>query len=183
MVNSVASVFGRPIIESPQQQAQRVKAAQGFTQVFAAILAKQMRESTVGADSGPMGTGGGITGDVYGAFFDQALAGVIAKSPVMRDLNSAIVRKLGDPTQPSTSHVPNLDKTIAHIPIVVSLNDNLSSTGDGPPAIPAPASISSLSTSDMQDPAMTSDQRGPVLLPPKPSTMAFFLPPPLPLEK
>lgn len=176
MAFSVDTIFGRPMVESSDQQANRVKAAQGFTQVFAAILAKQMRESSLGADNGPMGTGGGVSGDVYGAFFDQAIAGVLAKSSAMRDLNSSIVRELGGSNRLDRSADPSRETGVTKIvQRPGALSDNLSLASGNSVLGSDPTLISALSASAGQ---MSADLRGPVLLPPKPSSMAFFLPPP-----
>ena len=49
------------------RQTNQKAAAAGFAQIFTTMLAKQMHESMVGEENGPMGIGGGASGDIYGA--------------------------------------------------------------------------------------------------------------------
>ncbi|HZP46224.1 MAG TPA: hypothetical protein VFB15_11305 [Candidatus Binataceae bacterium] len=183
MSNSLDGIFGRPLIESADQRQQRLKAAQGFTQVFAAILSHQMRESATGEENGPLGIGGGVSGDVYGAFFDQAFGAILAKSPAMSRLNREIVRELGSPRAPATSRAGKRD--IDAVPSAAALvaNRDIPATASALPVLAAPDPASSAASLDSVAPTMAADSRGPVLLPPEPPAMAFFLPPPSTLTK
>ena len=68
-------------------QTNQKAAAAGFAQIFTTMLAKQMRESMVGQENGPMGIAGGATGDIYGSFLDQAMGKALANSKSMSRLN------------------------------------------------------------------------------------------------
>jgi|ERR1700722_1561600 Rod binding domain-containing protein len=85
------SVFSGGMVKQTDQKA----AAAGFSQIFTTMLAKQMRESMVGQDAGPMGIGGGATGDIYGSFIDGAMGKALANSKSMSQLNKMVSRELG----------------------------------------------------------------------------------------
>jgi hypothetical protein len=156
---SVQSVFSNPVFATPTDS-DKSRAAVGFTQVFAAMLAKQMRNAMAGGADGPLGTGGGTTGDIYGAFFDEAMGRALASSPAMKPLNRAIERELG-----GSGHQPG------------------TRTADG--GAVASKSHSGLITDMTQrgtNSNLSSDSRGPLLLPPEPTAVASVLPPPAPLK-
>ena len=98
---SVDGIFSVPIFGGPKET-QKNQAATGFTQVFASMLAQQMREALAGEDKGPLGTGGGTTGDIYGSFLDQAMGRALANSPALKPLNRAIERELSG-TKPAVA--------------------------------------------------------------------------------
>ena len=50
-----------------------------------------------------MGIGGGATGDIYGAFIDQAMGKALAGSKSMSQLNKMIDRELSGPRHPVSS--------------------------------------------------------------------------------
>jgi hypothetical protein len=165
---SVQSIFSNGASGSTSETG-KGRAVTGFTQVFAAILSKQLR-NTAGQDEGPLGTGGGTTGDVYGAFFDEAIGHALAASPAMKPLNQAIERELDRSLHSSGATHSNLHPSAAEIdkhPIVASDSDTRS--------VPIQAR-------DAADLDLSSDSRGPLLLPPEPSGMASILPPPPRLE-
>jgi hypothetical protein len=137
-------VFSQQLFAAPgRRQTDKNGAVQGFAQIFASMLSTELRRGALGSDTGPMGIGGGATGDVYGAFFDQAISQVLARSPAMKPLNNMISRQLGGPgNQKSASAV----KAITSLP---------------EPAI-SPGPPSSTAT----------DSRGPLLLPPPPAAFA-----------
>jgi hypothetical protein len=156
---SVQSIFSSPVFGLPTG-GRKDQAAAGFSQVFAAILAKQLRSSTTGDVEGPLGTAGGTAGDIYGAFFDQVMGNVLANSPLMKPLNRAIERELSRP-----------------------LHSSVTSGSKGGVAAPKPdrASIS-IPIQNRTNLDLSSDSRGPLLLPPEPTAVASVLPPPPGLE-
>jgi Rod binding domain-containing protein len=141
---SVDGIFSVPVFGG-SKETQKNQAATGFTQVFASMLAKQMREALAGEDKGPLGTGGGATGDIYGAFLDQAMGHALANSPTMKPLNQEIEREL---------------------------------SGMKPAVAKSAAPVSAALTQIGADAALPSDSRGPLLLPPEPTSVALVLPPP-----
>jgi Rod binding domain-containing protein len=145
---SVDGIFSTPLFGA-SKETQKSQAATGFTQVFASMLAQQMREAMAGEDKGPLGTGGGATGDIYGTFLDQAMGRALADSPAMKPLNQAIEREL---------------------------------SGMRAPVAKSAAAASAALTQIGADAALPSDSRGPLLLPPEPSSVASVLPPPPSLE-
>jgi hypothetical protein len=95
MANSVAGIFGQTVFSGDRaNELKRRDAVQGFSQVFATILARQMHQSTLGPDAGPLGIQGGTSGDIYGAFFDDAMGKLLAQSPAMKALNTSLEREL-----------------------------------------------------------------------------------------
>ena len=90
---STPGVFTHSVFSGATRQTNQKAAAMGFAQIFTTMLAKQMRQSMVGAENGPMGIGGGATGDIYGAFIDQAMGKTLASSKSMAGLTRMISRE------------------------------------------------------------------------------------------
>jgi len=144
-------------------------AAAGFAQIFTTMLAKQMRESMVGADHGPMGIGGGAAGDIYGAFIDQAMGKALANSKSMRPLTKMIGRELSGP-----SHADPTSKTSALNTVAMIGRTPADNT-----LVPKVLENSGAVLPNYTGVTMPSDVRGPILLPPRPSiTAPDLLPPP-----
>ena len=163
-----SGVFSRGVFSGAVRQTSQKAAAAGFAQIFTTMVAKQMRESMVGADHGPMGIGGGATGDIYGAFIDQAMGKALAGSKSMKGLTSMIDRELGGPRHSTSVALKKLG------PNAMTL---VSNGGKGI------SNISGLTTTNEVSPiytgvTMPSDKRGPVLLPPTPPAASDLLPPP-----
>jgi Rod binding domain-containing protein len=148
------SVFSGGAIRQTNQKA----AAAGFSQIFTTMLAKQMRESTVGTDKGPMGIGGGATGDIYGSFIDQAMGKALANSKSMSQLNKMIERQLVDPRHPgnaASKASPSSQNQFVRNAVLGAASSSLSPIYTGV--------------------TMTNDARGPLLLPPAPASSAPVL--------
>ncbi len=163
------SVFSGGATRPTNQKA----AAAGFAQIFTTMLAKQMHQSMVGADTGPMGIGGGASGDIYGSLLDQALGKTLAKSKSMSGFTKIISREMSGPRHPIAS----------------AFKDSLikvSATGPSSPIMGRIASgietVMERSSQFATGGGFHSDSRGPVLLPPAPDSMAPLLQPPSPLE-
>jgi hypothetical protein len=166
---SVHSIFLKsPPISSAEIRKNRVVA--GFTQVFAAILSRQLRTTTMGDGQGPLGTAGGTPGDVYGAFLDEAMGHALATSPAMKPLNRAIGRELERPIHSVAGRdaIPNSTET---------KSDRGSVVGSIPDMV-----HDSMMAQNRTGLELDSDSRGPVLLPPEPGEVASVLPPPPRLE-
>ena len=166
---SVHSIFSNSVSGSATES-RKGRVVAGFTQVFAAILSKQLRSSATGEGQAPLGTAGGTAGDIYGTFFDEAIGHALATSPAMKPLNEAIERELERPAHPSgaSQAIQRRSETKSDQHTVVgSISDMLH----------AP-----ISAKDRTDLNLSSDSRGPVLLPPQPAEMAPVLPPPPRLE-
>lgn len=171
MTTTTNPVFSQQMFATPQRrQTDKNGAVQGFAQIFASMLSTELRRGPLGSDAGPMGIGGGATGDVYGAFFDQAISKVLARSPAMKPLNDMISRQLGGPgNQNSASGV----KAITALPQAGNtFAQPVSYTAGAPPVASEPAVSTGSSNST------ATDSRGPVLLPPPPAMFAPVLPPP-----
>ena len=166
---SVQSIFSNSVPGSATES-RKGRVVAGFTQVFAAILSKQLRSSATGEGQGPLGTAGGTAGDIYGAFFDEAIGRTLATSPAMKPLNQAIERELERAAHPSEARPASLHpsniKSDQHA-VVGSISDMLHA--------PIPAS-------DSTNLDLSSDSHGPLLLPPEPAGVASVLPPPPRLE-
>lgn len=181
MTNETNSIFAKPVFGADRnREADRQKATEGFSQIFATILAKQMRQSMVGADKGPMGIGGGTSGDIYGAFFDQAMGKVLAHSSSMKPLNRMIDRQLAGPRHSTSSaHGAQAAQSLGEAKLAAldkaALLDEMR---DEKAAVPTIAGMSGLATPKL----LPSDARGPLLLPPAPSSAAPVLLPPSSLE-
>ncbi len=175
----VQGLFTRPLFTGDKQTQQR-KAVEGLSQVFATILARQMRESASGGEQGqrPLGIGGGASGSIYGSFMDDAMSKVLAQSPAMQQLNCALEHQLGGRQQ----HNAALTTPAGKIRALEKVDRVLFTTAiRDETAVPLPHStgpVSSVAT--LRE--TSGDGLGPRLLPPPPDEMAPNLPPPLPLE-
>ncbi len=159
-VSSISGVFTGSLFKGTTALTKQTVAAAGFAQIFTTMLAKQMRTSMVGADNGPMGIGGGATGDIYGSFLDEAMGKALAGSKSMSQLTKMINRELSGPRH-----------SIAALKELGAANGSatLVSTGE------TTGALSPIYTGV----TMPTDMRGPILLPPTPSVTApVLLPPP-----
>jgi Rod binding domain-containing protein len=161
------AVFSGTIRQTSQKAASA--ASTGFAQIFTTMLAKQMRESMVGADHGPMGIGGGAAGDIYGSFIDEAMGKALAGSKSMKQLTSMIDRQLSGSRQTAISPLKKLGPN----PIRLASN----SVGKGIAMVSGQAASSGVSPV-YTGVTMPSDKRGPILLPPTPPSASVLLPPP-----
>jgi len=170
-------LFSRPMFTGDKQTQQR-KAAEGLSQVFATILARQMRGAASGGEQGPgpLGIGGGASGSIYGSFMDDAMSKLLAHSPAMQQLNRSLEHQLAGPhaTAPTTSagKIRALEK-IDHVIFTAAIRDETAV-----PITHAPGPMFPAATLE----GTSADALGPRLLPPPPNGMAPNLPPPLPLE-
>ncbi len=178
MANLVQGLFNRPIF-SGDKQTQRRQAAQGLSQVFVTILARQMREAMTGGDQtqGPLGISDGASGSIYGSFMDDAMSKLLAQSRAMQPLNHALERALAGPEQhhgrnSSGGEIRALEK-IDSVIFRTAIRDDT--------AVPLTHSSSSVSPIEPRDDA-SADALGPRLLPPPIKGMASDLPPPVHLE-
>jgi Rod binding domain-containing protein len=172
----VSGVFTRPVFGPDKGAADRQKAATGFTQIFTSMVAKQMRQALTGSNKGPLGTSGGASGEIYGAFFDQALGKTLAGSRAMAPMRKMVARSLGRPSAKESA----LAKETYPQGAVVRAN----SAGDLLNVIDTVSGTSGVArllrqseTVELQS-VQPGDNRGPQLLPPAPSQMAPLLPPP-----
>jgi len=173
MSNVVQGLFNRAVFGA--QDLQRRNAAQGLSQTFATILSRQMRQSMVGADTGPMGIAGGATGDIYGSFMDDAMGKLLARSPAMKSLNAALERELGGAHNSAAPRgldgksrlIEKLDRAVLASAEPAELSVPFSSPAETP-------AVSEFRTAAIA----RADDRGPLLLPPAPAEMAPDLPPP-----
>jgi Rod binding domain-containing protein len=171
---SVPGVFGHSVFSggAVKKTDQKVAAA-GFAQIFTTMLATQMRQSMVGEDSGPMGIGGGASGDIYGSLLDQALGKTLAKSKSMQGLTKMISRQFSGPSHRIASAFKNsiikMEGARGTLPEAGRLGSGIATVMER---------SSQFGTSN----GLGSDARGPVLLPPAPTEMAPLLQPPSPLE-
>jgi Rod binding domain-containing protein len=164
-VSSTSGVFGRAVFEHGLPQTKQKVAAAGFAQIFTTMLAKQMRQSMVGEDNGPMGISGGASGDIYGSFLDQAMGKALASSKSMKRLNEMIDRSLSGPGHSATSATASAKSgalQLAHNAILQN------------------RSASALETTNSVSPnytgvTMPADARRPILLPPSPPAAAPLL--------
>ena len=160
------SVFN-PTIKVTKQK----EAAMGFAQIFTTMLAKQMRESMVGEDKGPTGIGGGASGDIYGAFIDQAMGKALAGSKSMSQLTKMINRELTGPRHPVNS---TSKESAGANKIALVHNTGLTSAA----LVGTPETNGALSPI-YTGVTMPADKLGPILLPPTPAVTApVLLPPP-----
>jgi Rod binding domain-containing protein len=171
---AVPGIFSQSVFSgsATRQTSQKVAAA-GFAQIFTTMLAKQMHQSMLGEDSGPMGTEGGSSGDIYGSLLDQALGKTLAKSKSMKGLTAMISRGLKDPSHPIASSFKDslikMDQTTTTTPISGHAKSGIETV------MVHPSQIGTMR-------GMRIDARGPVLLPPAPTDMAPLLQPPSTLE-
>jgi Rod binding domain-containing protein len=175
MAVSIPGVFGHSVFSGGATRATNQKAAAaGFAQIFTTMLAKQMRQSMVGEDAGPMGIGGGANGDIYGSMLDQALGKTLAKSSSMAGLTRMINRELTGARHPVASA---LKDSLVKVAARESLRPETGHLAHG--LATSVEHRSQFGTSG----AFRMDSRGPVLLPPAPAgVMAPLLQPPSPLE-
>jgi Rod binding domain-containing protein len=174
MSASVPGIFGHSVFSGAATgPADKKRTATGFAQIFTTMLAKQMHQSMVGADTGPMGIGGGASGDIYGSMLDQALGKTLAKSKSMAGLTAMIGREMSGPRHPIAS----------------AFKDSLNKVSASGPTGTEPGRLTNDNGTSMEHVSRfgtaggsRSDARGPVLLPPAPTTMAPQLQPPSPLE-
>jgi len=171
---SVPGVFAHSVFSGGATRPTSQKAAAaGFAQIFTTMLAKQMHQSMVGEDSGPMGISGGASGDIYGSMLDQALGKTLAKSKSMAGLTKMISRQMSGPRHPvASAFKDSLIKVAAMEPPSLE-------TGRLTGGIATAMEHASRFGTGGEFP---SDARGPILLPPAPSAMAPLLQPPSPLE-
>jgi len=165
-IASIPGVFSREVFNGTAPQTKQKVAAAGFSQIFTTMLAKQMRQSMVGEDNGPMGISGGATGDIYGAFLDQAMGKALANSKSMSRFNNTIQRELsGHSSSSSTSATSNSGA------LELVRNARMQNTS---------SLVGTIETKGLVSPNYTGvtapgDAHGPVLLPPSPSTAAPLL--------
>jgi hypothetical protein len=167
-------IFSRPSVGGQSDKAKRSTAATGFSQIFTTMLVSKMREA-LGSGKGPLGTGGGTSGNIYGAFFDQAMGSALARSKAMMPLNKVIERGLAGPRHPISGAVGGPANRTAQ-----------SASADGiegvsfrsTPSDTAVFSSGTVASHLAADEALPSHGRGPVMLPPAPRAMAPVLPPP-----
>ena len=165
-IASISGVFSHAVFSGTTPQTKQKVAAAGFSQIFTTMLAKQMRQSMVGEDNGPMGISGGATGDIYGAFLDQAMGKALANSKSMSRFNKTIERELSGHSSSSSTTASSNSGALelvrnARQQSVSSLVSTIETKGAVSPnytGVTAPA-----------------DAHGPVLLPPRPSTAAPLL--------
>ncbi len=169
MPTTTSPVFAREVFAtSARREPKRQDAIAGFSQVFASILSAEMRHALLDPDKGPMGINGGASGDIYGSFFDQAMAKALASSRAMKPLNDMIGRELDGP---SARRVPAHQ---AKAPLA-----GLGGRTARPVSYTRPVLLNSDSTDSAGNgAAMPADARGPLLLPPRPSVFTPLLPPP-----
>jgi len=166
-ISSTQGVFSRAVFSGTVPQTKQKAAAAGFAQIFTTMLAQQMRQSMVGEDNGPMGISGGATGDIYGAVLDQAMGKALANSKSMSRLNAMIDREISGhratgSAATSTSKADGIELARnARTRIAASLVSTPETNG----------TVSPIYTNA----TMPTDARGPVLLPPSPSSTAPLL--------
>ena len=175
MSASVAGIFGHSVFSGgATQPTTKTAAAAGFAQIFTTMLAKQMHQSMVGEDSGPMGISGGASGDIYGSMLDGALGKELAKSKSMAGLRKMVDRELAGPRHPIASAFKDA--------LIKPAEAATASTGMGQP-VSRIATAAGHSSQFETAPGLRSDARGPLLLPPSPNgVVAPLLQPPSPLE-
>jgi len=179
-MTAIASpMFSQQVFATPgRRQNDKNSAVQGFSQIFASMLSAELRRGALGSDTGMMGTAGGATGDIYGAFFDQAIAKVLSRSPAMKPLNEMVSRQLGGTAGRGTAKA--LSAAEGRL-LPAEAGKALARPVSYTTAAPANASESALSTGSGDGTA--SDGRGPLLLPPRPAMFAPVLPPPTTLTE
>jgi Rod binding domain-containing protein len=172
------SIFGKTIYGArADSQTDRKHAAESFTEIFASMLSKQMRQSMVGPDKGPMGIAGGSSGDIYGSFFDQAMGHALANSRAMEPLNRLIRRELAGSRHPDATgnhggsqSLSGAEEKLAGLRRVALINSVRDET-----AVPSQVIPHAMPLPFETDGATPSDEHGPLLLPPRPTTVAPLL--------
>lgn len=175
MANIIPGLFNRTIFAGTQEAQRRSTAAEGLSQTFATILSRQMRQSTVGGDQGPLGIAGGASGDIYGGFMDEELGKLLARSPAMKALNRAIERELEGPGHRASPALP-ASATPLNDKIEPALFATATADNSAVPLLHGP------STSTVSQFGAAADNRGPLLLPPAPDALAPDLPAPTGLK-
>jgi hypothetical protein len=160
-VSSIPEVFTGSLFKATTPKTKQTAAAAGFAQIFTTMLAKQMRTSMVGDENGPMGIGGGATGDIYGSFIDEAMGKALAGSNSMSQLTKMINRELSGPRHPITN-AANATSLVR--------DARLTST-----ALVSRGEMSGAPSPIYTGVTMPADMRGPILLPPTPSLTAPVL--------
>lgn len=177
MTSAVSTIFNRPLLGGAERKTDTRKAAQGFTAIFSTMLAKEMRKALVGEDKGPAGIDGGASGEIYGAFFDQAMGKALARSAAMKPLNRLVFRQLGGAGKAAQA-APSASRTR----VGRTLKASAGACGSPETASGTSGSCATLRAIDF-DPSdiLPSDDLGPVLLPQPPASVAPILPAPSPL--
>jgi Rod binding domain-containing protein len=172
-------IFGRPTIGGENTKGNRIKAAQAFTQVFTTMMASEARKAYVGSDKGPMGINGGTSGNIYGSFFDQAMGSTLAHSKSMKPLTDIIERGMEGPKKTGASASQGRSrKSQASNNRILPVSFDPDTSEAATKVVDSVAALRQFGT----DLNLSSDSRGPVLLPPEPTAMAPVLPPPSPIE-
>jgi Rod binding domain-containing protein len=169
-------VFARPVIGSENTKANRSKAAHGFTQVFTTMLAGEMRKAASDGDKGPLGTAGGASGNIYGSFFDQTMGSTLAHSKAMKPLSEIVESGMSAPTHPIARAIGGPGARSTQKPAaggIVKVSYEAAARG-GANVFDGVTTLSGVGT----ELNLPSDARGPVMLPPAPTSMAPILPPP-----
>lgn len=171
MTPTATPVFSHQVFAaSARREPDQRTAVQGFAQIFASMLCSQLRRGILGADSGPMGIGGGATGDIYGSFLDQAMGKALAKSPAMKSLNDIVSRQLDG---------KSLRRAAAEkAPVAPPLSGPGRSLAPQPRSTPTRSAVSGPVQAIGSAGSTADDDRGPLLLPPRPAIFAPALPPP-----
>lgn len=164
MTPTTTPIFSHEVFAaSARREPDKRTAVQGFAQIFASMLCSELRRGILGVDSGPMGIAGGATGDIYGSFLDQAMGKALAKSPAMKSLNDIVGRQLDGQT---------LRRASGNSPIVPPLLVPQAHS------IATPSTVSGSVDGIGYAGSKADDDRGPLLLPPRPAIFAPPLPPP-----
>ena len=164
------TLFRQPLIGAPERKSDARAAAQGFAEIFGSMVAKGMRSAFVGDEGGLGGAGDGGS-DIYRAMFDQAIGKSLANSPAMKPLNKLLLRE-------ATGH--RSSAPAPHTTQISMLTAGASGLTETTSAHGSKAATAAISTVNSTLPA--GNDRGPVLLPPEPASMAPLLPPPSLLE-
>jgi len=176
MTTVFSSVFNQQLFATPSRHTtDKAAAVEGFSQIFASMLSKGLRQGALGTDSGMMGTQGGATGDIYGGLFDQAISKVLSRSPAMKPLNDMVSRELGAASKEKPA--PGIKSATSRRVAAKSVIEPISYTEAGSPVASAP-----VISGGAVNPTAT-DDRGPLLLPPPPSAFGPVLPPPTTLTE
>ena len=176
MPASVPGIFTRTVFSGgATRQTNQKAAAGGFAQIFTTMLAKELRQSTAGEESGPMGIGAGAGGDIYGGLLDQALGKALAKSKSMAGLTRMISRGLSGPRHPIASAFKDSLIKVQPRPTALTRTET-GRLGNGIATVMERLSQFGSAT------VSGSDARGPVLLPPAPTKVAPRLQQPSALE-
>ena len=167
MGSTISSVFKHPIIGGARSKTDARAAAQGFSAIFGSMLAKEMRESLGSSGLGNASAGG----QVYGALFDESMGKKLAGSAAMKPLNELLYRQLGGAREPAAAGGL---KQAGLAGRTGGLHDT---------ALFKSGTLETPQSMETETPSYPSgSNRGPILMPPAPDSMAPILPPPSPLE-